>query len=162
MSVMLHGLTKSREIIDVMNKDGLGISYNDVLRLRDFWVTTDLKHSLNCPFELAEGKPAVAIVDNDDFKSDTLTGADQPHRTYVMYVQPESFNSEPLESHETHPVPSAILASSLSASVRTLGSEMQKIDPYKTIKRREPPIRTETEKNSILLDTSTQRTRGHA
>ena len=88
----------------------------------------------------------MAIVDNDDFKSDTLTGADQAHRTYVMYVQPESFNFEPLESHETRPVPSAKLASSLSASVKALGSEMQKIVPYKTIKRGEPPIRTKTEK----------------
>ena len=102
----------------------------------------------------------MAIVDNDDFKSDTHTGADQPHRTNVMFVQPESFDFEPLESHETRPVPSAKLASSLSASVKALGSEMQKIVPYKTIKRGEPPIRTKTEKNSILLGTSTQRTRG--
>ena len=75
ISVMLHGLAKSREVVDIMHKAGLGISYNDVLMLRDFWVVNDLKCSLNCPFELAIGKPAVAIVDNDDFKSDTLTEA---------------------------------------------------------------------------------------
>ncbi|XP_071094997.1 protein crumbs-like [Haliotis cracherodii] len=77
-----------------------------------------------------------------------------------MFVQPfESFDSE-LESHETRTVPSTKLASSLSASLKELGSEMQNIDPYKTIKRGEPPIRAETENNSILFDTSTQRTRG--
>lgn len=43
VSVMLHGLTKSREVVDIMHKDGLGISYNDVLVLRDFWVASDLK-----------------------------------------------------------------------------------------------------------------------
>ena len=50
ISVMLHGLAKSREVVDIMHKDGLGISYSDVLMLRDFWVVNDLKHSLNCPF----------------------------------------------------------------------------------------------------------------
>jgi len=42
LSVLLHGLTKSREIVDLMHKDGLGISYNDVLMLRHFWVVNDL------------------------------------------------------------------------------------------------------------------------
>jgi len=71
LCVFLHGLTKSREIVDLMHKDGLGISYNDVLMLRDFWLVNDLKCSLDCPFELAARKPAIAVVDNDDF---TLTG----------------------------------------------------------------------------------------
>ena len=112
---MLHGLSKSRELVDIMRKDGLGISYNDVHMLRDFWVVNDLKRSLNCPFELADYKSAVAIVDNDDFKSDTLTGTGQPHRTNVMFVQPESL--DPVLSSETvgdRPVNSDKLASSLS------------------------------------------------
>ena len=93
---MLHGLTKSRKIVDIMHKEGLDISYNDVLLLRDFWVVNDIKHSSDCPFELASDIPAIAAVDNDDFKSDTLTGAltGQSHRTNVMFVQPESSNTE--------------------------------------------------------------------
>jgi len=86
LSVLLHGLAKSKEIVDLMHKDGLGISYNDVLMLRDFWVVKDLKSSLDCSIELAVGKPAITIVDNDDFNSDTLTGAGQSHRTNVMFV----------------------------------------------------------------------------
>ena len=33
ISVMLHGLMKSREIVDIMHKMSLGISYNEVLML---------------------------------------------------------------------------------------------------------------------------------
>lgn len=83
LSALLHGLTKSREIIELLHKNGLVISYNDVIRLRDFWVLNDLKCSLECPTELAVGKLAIAIVDNDDFKSDTLAGAGQSHLTNV-------------------------------------------------------------------------------
>jgi len=162
LSVLLHGLTKSREIVDIMHKDGLGISYNDVLMLRDFWVVNDLKCSSDCPFELAEGKPAIAIVDNDDFKSDTLTGAGQSHRTNVMFVQPESFDTElPSENHEDRPVPGANFASNLSTTLKELGSEMQKVNPYKTAKRGEPPLRKPpADQSTPPPDTSVQRIRG--
>ena len=160
ISVMLHGMTKSREIVDVMHKTGLGISYNDVLMLRDFWVVNDLKRSLNCPFELAKGKPAIAIVDNDDFKSDTLTGAGQPHCTNVVFLQPECLDTDSFENYEDRPIPGAKLASSLSASLKELGSQLQKITPYKTMKRGEPPIRKPLEYQDIITDTSGQRRRG--
>ena len=51
----------------------------------------DVETSATCPSEIADGKPAVVIVDNDDFKVDTLIGtAKEAHQTNVMYVQPES------------------------------------------------------------------------
>ena len=154
ISVMLHGLTKSREIVDIMHKMGLGISYNEVLMLQDFWVVNDLKRSLNCPFELSEGKPAIAIVDNDDFKSDTLTGAGQPHRTNVMFVQQETFDHDSVENDEHRPVPYAHLASSLSMFLKELGKELQIVTPYKTVKRGEPPIRNKTGYQCTPLNTS--------
>ena len=160
ISVMLHGLTKSREIVDIMHKDGLGISYNDVLMLRDFWVVNDLQHSTDCPFELAEGKPAIAIIDNDDFKSDTLTGAGQSHRTNVMFVQPKLFDPEsPSRNHQDQQVPCEKLASNFSTTLNELGNEMQKVNPYKTVKRGEPPIRKQPTDPSNP-DTSAQITRG--
>ena len=45
------------------------------------WFCTD------CPNEIAESEPGVVIVDNDDFRNDTLTGGNTSHRTNVMYVQ---------------------------------------------------------------------------
>lgn len=159
ISVMLHGLSKSREIVDIIHKNGLGISYNDTMMLRDFWVVNDLKRSLNCPFELADGTPAIAIVDNDDFKSDTLTGAGQPHRTNVMFIQPESLDKDiSSATHQDRPVHTTKLAATLSAELNELGREMRSVRPYKTLKRGEPPIRKQSDDN--LPDTSAQRTRG--
>ena len=46
-----------------------------------------------CAPELAENYPATAIIDNDDFKDDTLTGTDTFHRTNVMFVQPSNIRT---------------------------------------------------------------------
>ena len=81
-----------------MHKMGLGISYNEVLVSRNFKVVNDLKRSMNCSFEPFEGKPAIVIMNNEDFKSDTLTGAGQPHRTKVMFVQQETFDHDSEEA----------------------------------------------------------------
>jgi len=90
----------------------------------------------DCPFELAEGEPAIAIVDNDNFKMDTLTGAGpQANITNVMYVQPESLSKDllPANISDKH-------ASRLSASLKELRSTMKAVAPYKAIERAEPPI----------------------
>ena len=157
ISVTIHGMTKSREIADLLDKEGMGISYNDILMLRDFWALNDIERSPDCPFELADGKPAIAIVDNDDFKMDTLTGAGQAHRTNVMFVQPKSLqkDSPAMSSAGEH----NICASELSQSLKNLGSQMQEVKPYKTVRPSEPPIRNrpqEEESNG----TEKQRTRG--
>ena len=154
LSIMVHGLTKSRELIDIMHKEGLGISYNDVMMLRDLWAINDLTHSIDTPFELAEGEPAIAIVDNDNFKMDTLTGAGpQANRTNVMYVQLESLNKE-LTPND---IPDK-RASKLSTSLKELDKTMKAVIPYKTTKRAEPPIRDRpTDEEQIT--TLQQRTR---
>ena len=93
-------------------------------------MVNDLKSSLDCPSELAVSKPAIAtaIVDKYDFKSDTLTGAGQSHRTNVTFVQPEAFDTEiPSQDNEDRPVPSANFASNLSTTIKELGSEMQSV-----------------------------------
>ena len=156
LSVMIHGMTKSRELIDILHKEGIGISYNDVLMVRDFWAVNDLKHSSDCPFELADGKPAIAVVDNDDFKMDTLTGAGQAHRTNVMFVQPKSFkNAFPTSSCIDH---ADKCASNLSETLKELGSQMQAVKPYKTVRNSEPPVRNRQPEQKE--DTKKQRTRG--
>ena len=86
LSCTLYGLTRSREIIDLIRKLGLGISYTDVKNLYASWTKQEIEQS-QCPSELADGVPGCAIIDNDDFKDDTLTGADTSHRTNVMFVQ---------------------------------------------------------------------------
>jgi hypothetical protein len=52
---------------------GVCISYADTLLLDDHWALMDIDAS-TCSHEIADNIPAVVIVDNDDFKIDTLTG----------------------------------------------------------------------------------------
>ena len=96
LSVIVHGLTK--KLIKYLHKHKIG-SYKMLLRLCDFWTYTDLKNSHFCPIEISGKVPCVAVVDNDDFKSDTLTGdATAAHRTNVMFIQPEDLEVNPDDS----------------------------------------------------------------
>ena len=114
--------------MDVSHKDSIGISYNDIMMLRDLWAYNDLRQSLNCPAELAEGEPAVCILDNDNFRMDTLTGAaPQANRTNVMFIQPECLKNQ-VQSVD---IPDKS-ASCLSASLKELNKTMKDITPYKT------------------------------
>lgn len=57
----LHGLTRSREIIDILKKFALGISYKDVLALYEAWAMDDIKANVACPDELADGFPGTCM-----------------------------------------------------------------------------------------------------
>lgn len=95
LTVVIHGMTRSKELIDMLHKCGICISYNDLLLLYDAWALEDAESSKTCPVGIAYGKPPIVIVDNDDFKIDTLTGnANGAHRTNVLYVQPESYEEK--------------------------------------------------------------------
>ena len=78
-TVILHGMTRSKELVDSLNKLGMGISYRNVLLLRDVWAMHDLERCAVCPDEITEGKPSISIIDNDDFLNDTLTGGGTAH-----------------------------------------------------------------------------------
>lgn len=85
----LHGLTRSKELVNTLHK--FGASVGSVLLLRYAWALHDLEKCSECPNEIAENTPGVIVVDNDYFRNDTLTGGDTSHHTNVMYVQPLSF-----------------------------------------------------------------------
>ena len=107
-----------------------------------------------CPYEIAVGRPAIAIVDNDDFKNDTLTGAGQAHRTNVMYVQPTT-----LEVKQSNMGNRITNPNELSHTLKDIGSEMQFVTPYKTLKHCEPPLREKAQAD-IPQTTLAQRKRG--
>ncbi|KAK1904194.1 Serine/threonine-protein kinase ATG1 [Dissostichus eleginoides] len=88
-TVTLHGLTRSKELVDSYYKLGMGISYPNVLLLRDVWTMHDLERCSVCPAEIAEGEPSISIIDNDDFRNDTLTGGGTSHRCNWMFLQRE-------------------------------------------------------------------------
>ena len=79
LSITLHGLTRSRKIIDICKKLGLGISYSNVLQLHSAWTKYEEEQD--------------NVMDNDDFQDDTLTGSNTTHHINVMFVQPKAFRN---------------------------------------------------------------------
>ena len=53
LSVTVYGLTRSREIIDILKKVGLGITYDDVLNIYEAWTKFEVESSDVCPQQLA-------------------------------------------------------------------------------------------------------------
>lgn len=73
LGVNVHSMTRSKELVETLHKSGVCISYADTLLLYDHWAL-DVETSATCPQEIADSKPAIVIVNNDDFKIDSLTG----------------------------------------------------------------------------------------
>ncbi|KAK7065892.1 hypothetical protein SK128_018960 [Halocaridina rubra] len=73
-TITLHGITRSKELDDPYYKLSMGISYSNMLLLRDVWTMHDLKRCSVCPDKIAEGVLSISIIDNVDFCNDSLTG----------------------------------------------------------------------------------------
>ena len=89
----------------------------------------------SCPSEIANKYPAIVVMDNDDFKTDSLSGASETnHRTNVMFV-----HNEYLIEHNVPdaPVPTLINPKGL----KDLTKEFNKVNPYKTTSNGDPAIR---------------------
>ncbi|KAI4824681.1 hypothetical protein KUCAC02_013179 [Chaenocephalus aceratus] len=82
MGVNVHGMTRSKDLVETLHKSGVSISYADTLLLYDHWALMDLEASATCPQEIADSKPAIVIVDNDDFKMYTKTPSDHTSGFY--------------------------------------------------------------------------------
>ena len=75
----------------VFYKAGFIISYAKIIVLYDVLGLEDVSESMFILQEIAKDVPATCIVDNDDFKIDTLTGNSQEsHRKNVMFVERQS------------------------------------------------------------------------
>ena len=160
-SITLHGMTRSKELIDSFHKLGMGISYSNVLILRDAWTLHDLDRSV-CPDAIAEGQPSISIIDNDDFLSDTLIGGGTSHRCNWMFLQRLEQHVLEYEANvqELHSRIKDVKTMSLALSEKM--SEMQAVTPYKTTKRGEPPIRPEPATFSASTEPQQKRSIIHA
>ena len=95
LTVVIHGMMKSKELIDILHRCGICISYNNLLLLYAIWALRDAEISKSCPRDIAYGKCPIVTVDNNDFKIDLLTGnACGAHQTNVLYVQLKSYEEE--------------------------------------------------------------------
>ena len=134
----------------------MGISYKNVLLLRDLWAMHGLERCSICPDEISNGEPSINIIDNDEFTNDTWTGGGTTHRTDWMFLQrlerlvPETHNPDEQECIGD--------AMSVSHALADKASQMQVIAPYRTIKRGEPSISPEP--TTFLSSTERQRKRG--
>ena len=88
----------------------------------------------SCPSEIANKYPAVAVMDNDDFKTDTLAGASETnHRTNKMFVQ----NEDLIE----HNVPDATAPTLINPEwLKDLVKELNKVNTYMTTSNSDPAI----------------------
>ena len=49
LTVVIHGITRSEKLIDMLHKCGICISYNDLLLLYTIWALLDTETSKTCP-----------------------------------------------------------------------------------------------------------------
>ena len=140
LGVNVHGMTRSKDLVDTLHKSGVCISYADTLLLYDHWALMDVEASATCPHEIADGKPSIVIIDNDDFKYDTMTGnATRAHRTNVMYVQPENYEKK----SEEEPAARVIKKKEISAQLKQKCAELNQVQQYRCPpgSNSEPPAR---------------------
>ena len=96
LSLDLHGHSRGKDLVDSFHKAGFIISYADVLLLYDVCGLEDVSESMYIPREIARDVPAICVVDNDDFKIDTLTGnSQQAHRTNVCLYNLKVLSTSP-------------------------------------------------------------------
>ena len=146
LSLTVHGLTRSREIVDLLWNLSLGVSYQDVLNLYASWAHYDIGDNAVCPYELALGYPATAILDNDDFCVDTLTGVNTSHRTNVMFVQPNIIAGNDSNKHCDKLPPKC-----KPQDLKNISLNAHKVQPYKTFKCGQPAVRPAID---IIADTA--------
>ena len=53
LAVEIHGMAKSKELIDMLHRYGICISYNDLLVLYTIWALRDPETSKTCPRGIA-------------------------------------------------------------------------------------------------------------
>ena len=71
------------------------ISYNDLLLLSDVSALEDVEAAETCTAGIAADKSPTVIVDNADFKLDTLTeNALGCYQTNILYVQPAQYEEK--------------------------------------------------------------------
>ena len=131
LSIAIYGLTRSKEIVKMLFDAGVGISMESIDIILDTWAYNDIEQHSICPEEIAEGIPGTAIIDNDDFKDDDLTGGTTSHRTNMMFVQPEKYIDKK-EGDATN------LKRCSRGMLKEIAMKENNIKPYVTIERGEP------------------------
>lgn len=159
LSINLHGPIRSKELVDTFHKCGVGIGYALVLLFRVAWAVHEIELHTECPNEIAENTSGVIVVDNDDFRNDTLTCGNTSHHTNVMYVQPVSLEYHDSQSGERVKDGRALSLSPI-IELKEIATGMKAHDRFVTHMRGEPTVSDRvqpkvgtTEPQSVVLFT---------
>ena len=132
-------MTRRKYLVETLHKSGVCISYAYALLLYDYWALKYVDVSGTCSLDIADNKPIIAIVDNDDFKVDTLTGnAAGAHRNYKVCTASELRN-ESLED----PVPGDTKKKEVASKLRQKCAELTQVRQHRC-PLVEPPLRHRT------------------
>ena len=153
LAITIHDLTRNKELVQLLHKFGLDISYNDTIDLESTWAYHENQVSQVCPKELAYGYPGIAVIDDDDFREDTLTGGRTSHRTNMMFVQPVKLVMS-VESQEALIIPTKKQRTEMAASQTS-------VEAYHTHRRGNPLPHPEYN-TTLHDDTQLQRNRWFA
>ena len=135
LAVTLHGTVRSNELSDLASDLRIAGTYKDSKYLNDAWALDDLSQNQVCPPELAEGLPGTAVLDNDDWQTEDITGETQSvNRTNMMFVQPEKWISETAEGGE----PMRVQRKDVKEKLDKITETEHSIKPYSTKERGKP------------------------
>ena len=106
--------------------------------------------------EIPGNVPCVVVVDNDDFKSDTLTDdATASHRTNVMFIQPEYLKVK-LDDNIDRNVEKTVIIQ----TIEQFADDYNKLSLFKACPRKDLPIREKPAEPTLFeKDNSTQCTK---
>ena len=155
LGVTIHGMTKSKVLIQILSAMKLTLTYRDILDLYSAWSLKAIETNNTCSSEITQDIPGVVVLDNDDFREDTLTGGGTSHFTNVCILQPARLANRVDASNEVLRIPTYQERKNLFSSKTT-------VKPYKTVERGNPkPLRVETE-DTYNNETQRHRMFGHA
>ena len=90
LTVVIPGMTRSKELIEILHKCEIWTNYNGLLLC-----TPDAETSKSCPRDIAHWRPPIVMVNNNNFEIDTFTGnATDAHRTKVLCMLPKLYKKE--------------------------------------------------------------------
>jgi hypothetical protein len=135
LGTTLHGITGSKELIKFLSDAGICPSYDSLRQQYDAWVYDEMKNHPVCPDEIVFGMPGTAIIDNDDFNDDDLTGGNTSHRTNMMFVQPERFIEKENDRSGTR------LEKCPKGALKRMAEKAHEIKPYKKVATRGEPAK---------------------
>ena len=139
VGIMVHGKTRNKELIDMLFKLGVSVSYDRVLS-----VSTDLANAVIeyfenddavCPPSLQKGLFTIGAYDNFDHNPSSTSAKTSTHGTSISLFQ-ENTTAQPGEK-----IPHAVLSNDRerSKSIKAL-PEHYAVVPAAALDRKNPPI----------------------